>query len=1235
MDRFSPAAAAHIRVLVLPVGRVERNVYVTVLRRLQIEASVIHHSALSALVGSDEFALSPKRFEQGCLLFNYTSSAPDEHVLQYSPYELSREALLVIGIASVSSSRESDEEILSVSTEHLREKHSRAVHRQILLLHDGDDLENSSGNDIVVTQPLEEGTSSLQDAMNRVAVRFLRELTTYAQAMQASPSIPTPGQASRTLQRMSWLRDADSRPGSGSGFGTPLGSPTGEEAPSRSTSRSRASPATSFDQVAGANTAPSALARSDSSSKKHIRAASQDRIALNGFGPGMSKEKIKKRGRARVGIVSGTIFMLAGLWNEGLQLLVEHTTQVRSLHDPLWHAKGLENIIVCLMLHAWQAVGFQLPPICYPAVERNTSVPGAHRFSLSLPSGSSRSGDMADSVSVHRLAGVLPDLVKQVVMLYRSNEGSTELDTLLLHEATIRLTKLLALISANGGSLDQPALTQIVGGPSTHVSSASLTSRSENVSTQTSYVPPSGSNIAVVELLSSALPNNDDGISVSNHLVILAGIASVYSTLGMQRKKAITMKELVIRLTAALNHARKLGAAEMGIHPAASLSAETGIVASPHESRSMLNMITEIARVYGVDLVDSIHLQQSTEGEPTNLPALSNLDFGSNAIKIATLKELLALCEAAPDPHGILRVLASFLRLAGPGAAVDLTTRNDGIDLAPEEQSRLANMMSRTMGVARHLGLQDTQVEYWDPYMVRALSFAPVSIQRTLIDRQKIMQAATGTGTNPLIYDPNSSRQATAQQNIVLVQGDTVICLLTLQNTLDVTIEIEWIQLITDGARLDVEPKSVQLGPGCLQQVALQVRSTAIGKSVVKACKIKVVGCREQELPLVQAPRAPAKSLLTKASQTAAGVGEGPMPTTNTVSLEIITNMPILQLDGTSLQEVSLVMLEGESQSFEITVRNDSDVGATIMEAVCSSTCLTVEHTAEAIVAGGTTTLNCQVVGGMDVSNLRIDIFYSRASEGNTFARLLSVPVNATVSATLQPQDLEIDPSSTIDDAFSISFTLTNNHRSDITYTCATLQDSTWTGQPSSTLSLSQSHRIHLTIPQGSPIYSPDATPAELLSQLLARIRITWTLGPRSGTTSLTPLTMPPSSLALLRGNPIAISLTPPAGSLTKGNFQVFGVKLRNRTAESTEALYVQLYPRMKGVESAVVVGSLGRLVPALKASQEKEVAFPTCPLLGGELEMRASVRVARPGRMEMEAGREESWSRVLRVKVR
>lgn len=98
MDRFSPVAAAHIRVLVLPVGQIERQVFLDFVRRLQDEAAVIHHKELKTIASDGDFLLSPAKFERGCLLLYYSTSGVGEATLHLSPYEIFREPLLVIGV---------------------------------------------------------------------------------------------------------------------------------------------------------------------------------------------------------------------------------------------------------------------------------------------------------------------------------------------------------------------------------------------------------------------------------------------------------------------------------------------------------------------------------------------------------------------------------------------------------------------------------------------------------------------------------------------------------------------------------------------------------------------------------------------------------------------------------------------------------------------------------------------------------------------------------------------------------------------------------------------------------------------------------------------------------------------------------------------------------------------------------------------------------------------------------
>ena len=98
MDRFSPVAAAHVRVLVLPVGRIERRIFLDFVRRLQDEAAIIRHKDLKNHERGGDFLLSPGKSEEGCLLLRYTTSCPSAATMHLSPYDIFREPLVVVGV---------------------------------------------------------------------------------------------------------------------------------------------------------------------------------------------------------------------------------------------------------------------------------------------------------------------------------------------------------------------------------------------------------------------------------------------------------------------------------------------------------------------------------------------------------------------------------------------------------------------------------------------------------------------------------------------------------------------------------------------------------------------------------------------------------------------------------------------------------------------------------------------------------------------------------------------------------------------------------------------------------------------------------------------------------------------------------------------------------------------------------------------------------------------------------
>jgi hypothetical protein len=85
-----------------------------------------------------------------------------------------------------------------------------------------------------------------------------------------------------------------------------------------------------------------------------------DRVSIHGFGSGGVGERARNKGRGRVSIVVGTLYMCAGQWNDAVRELIEGATRARAFSDHLWHAKALENIMVCLLLFAWSGMDFQV-----------------------------------------------------------------------------------------------------------------------------------------------------------------------------------------------------------------------------------------------------------------------------------------------------------------------------------------------------------------------------------------------------------------------------------------------------------------------------------------------------------------------------------------------------------------------------------------------------------------------------------------------------------------------------------------------------------------------------------------------------------------------------------------------------------------------------------------------------------------------------------------------------------
>lgn len=357
-------------------------------------------------IGSDMF--SPLAFPAGTLLYDLATSLPPPSHLALSPFEYFREPLLIIGVGdaaqypqvflsrALSKGDKSNEtndngSELSNFVEDLKEKFPRAyLHTLLMFEAEAHNPRFRSGPDITLVPPISSlKTTTMKTIMCDITASLLGEMTTLARSIQALPSVPSPASQTGTAgSTPSWassdmstalpsrrnsqtpntsrpdsplsgaIKDAHrmSMPVLPSSSGGPL-QVEDSRAASPSTQGTR-TPPTTFDEIPGVNAANSP---DRNSTKTNIaKDAISDRVSIHGFGSGGVGERARNKGRGRISIVIGTLYMCAGQWHDAIRELVEGVTRARAFSDHLWHAKGLENIMVCLLLFAWSGLDFQV-----------------------------------------------------------------------------------------------------------------------------------------------------------------------------------------------------------------------------------------------------------------------------------------------------------------------------------------------------------------------------------------------------------------------------------------------------------------------------------------------------------------------------------------------------------------------------------------------------------------------------------------------------------------------------------------------------------------------------------------------------------------------------------------------------------------------------------------------------------------------------------------------------------
>jgi hypothetical protein len=504
---------------------------------------------------------------------------------------------------------------------------------------------------------------------------------------------------------------------------------------------------------------------------------------------------------------------------------------------------------------------------------------------------------------------------------------------------------------------------------------------------------------------------------------------------------------------------------------------------------------------------------------------------------------------------------------------------------------------------------------------------------------------------NPLLYDPNASRPGTSiQPKSVLVQGELAKCIVTLQNPFSMAVELEELEIVTDGVQFQTHFKPTTLGPLRFQSLPVHISAAASGDTKLTAIRLKVHGCYSQVFPILDSPWAShspltIKSLKPEVLSAPETIAEKDALhrmgiRSKTISATIVRPLPTLTLEDFSRSDFGIMLLDGETQTITVALRNSGTSPARVFEikdnqGVIRSTKITVEQInaddifERIIQPGQTINFKISIIGKAEVTSTRISFYYGPSDPDQTrLARIVCVSVDMTVNAALQIQHFETIPR--IDNSSSelcLAFEIRNAWPELMHYQCKDIsQDDKDLAQGQ----LVPGEVKRICIYPARPDADFESTISKVWAQFLRQLKITWTIEKRSGIVDLTGISCPTNSMESLLPPPARLAIQirktksgdlelVDSGSHTQvpvGQFITIQVSITNHFKRLLP-LHVQLFPQqdsdiIRDERRFVVAGALQRILPPMTPGAVLTVAFVLCPTLPGTLRLNLTARAAR-----------------------
>lgn len=567
---------------------------------------------------------------------------------------------------------------------------------------------------------------------------------------------------------------------------------------------------------------------------------------------------------------------------------------------------------------------------------------------------------------MHNLANLLPDLSNNILNLYTRAANITDepLPQLVFSETVIRLARLMVSARVRDGALDDNALKHIV--------------MNEPLVPLLQLELPRGTVLLrkseIANFLYRALPLAPGAdLPATDAVPIIVGVVAVLNILDLPRKKAFILRELLSVMVPSLVQARKIGAAEVGIHPAAGLASLSdtafdvnALDTGPGNMESSVRLLlATIGEIYGVQ-PSSFYEWEKRQSQLSSVSGLQEsaeydsvvsiaerafrhvvLDrYGDLNLKIDVLKACINCCEALPDFNGVLRFTVELLQTIRGDMMLGEAYRSPPY-LPQDEQVRLLNNIKRTVSASSRLGVSDMVADYWDDFLVRDVQLLSLPDPKRPVRRSKTELDAVTTSSDkakkdPFLYNPFAKPTSKALE-MLTVADEPAPFQVTLQNPYEFEIEIEHLRLESSGVPFDAVAENFVIAPLSVQDITVLGVAHGEGSLQITGCIVKVRYCRTRRFPIFKTFWKPepevkfkrtglgAKKPLTERpvswSSTTSKDGKVDVkkgPETSTCEVKVIAKQPSLVIESMSLSQSAMMVLEGEVKTFTITLQNAS-----------------------------------------------------------------------------------------------------------------------------------------------------------------------------------------------------------------------------------------------------------------------------------------------------------------------